>query len=221
MDSSNIFGIFAIFLLTGLAPILVMMTTSFAKISIILFILRNALGVQQTPPNSLLYGLALILTAYVMMPTARDVYAVVADPRANHSSIAGLERTATEAAQPVRAFMIKHTRPRDRAFFVETAQKVWKDARIASPQDTDFIVLVPAFLSAELTRAFEISFLLYLPFVMIDFGVCRDADDVADGDFHAVEAVAVCCAGWLDPAAAGAGPELHMKPPLAELGARP
>lgn len=171
MDSSNIFGIFAIFLLTGLAPILVMMTTSFAKISIILFILRNALGVQQTPPNSLLYGLALILTAYVMMPTAKDVYAVVSDPRANHSSIAGLERTATEAAQPVRAFMIKHTRPRDRVFFVETAQKVWKDARIASPQETDFIVLVPAFLSAELTRAFEISFLLYLPFVMIDFGV--------------------------------------------------
>ncbi len=171
MDSSNIFGIFAIFLLTGLAPILVMMTTSFAKISIILFILRNALGVQQTPPNSLLYGLALILTAYVMMPTARDVYSVVADPRANHSSIAGLERTAIEAAQPVRAFMIKHTRPRDRAFFVETAQKVWKDARISSPQETDFIVLVPAFLSAELTRAFEISFLLYLPFVMIDFGV--------------------------------------------------
>lgn len=171
MDNLNIVSVFALVFVTGLAPMLVMMLTSFAKISVVLFIVRNALGIQQTPPNILLHGLALILTGYVMMPVARDVYAVAADPRANYATLAGLERTASEASQPVRTFLMKHTSPRDRQFFVEAAQKVWKDARQPAPHEADFVVLVPAFLSAELTRAFEIGFLLYLPFVMIDFAV--------------------------------------------------
>ncbi|HRJ69008.1 MAG TPA: type III secretion system export apparatus subunit SctR [Beijerinckiaceae bacterium] len=171
MDNFNVVGVFAVVLLTGLAPMLVMMLTSFAKISVVLFIVRNALGIQQTPPNILLYGLALVLTAYVMMPVGREVYAVAADPRANYSSVAGIERTVIEAGQPVRTFLMKHTKPRDRQFFVDAAQKVWKDARQPTPHEADFIVLIPAFISAELTRAFEIGFLLYLPFVMIDFAV--------------------------------------------------
>ena len=171
MENFNAGGIFSLVLLTGLAPIMTMMLTSFAKISVVLFIVRNALGVQQTPPNLLLNGLALILTVYVMMPVGRDVYAVASSPRANYSTVQGWERTVTEAAQPVRGFLIKHTKPKDRKFFVEATQRVWKDTSMAAPQETDFTVLVPAFLSAELTRAFEIGFLLYLPFVMIDFAV--------------------------------------------------
>ena len=171
MENFNIVSVFALVLLTGLMPLLVMMMTSFAKISVVLFIVRNALGIQQTPPNILLYGLALILTVYVMMPVGRDVYSIASDPRANYSTVQGWERTAADAAQPIRGFLLKHTKPRDRQFFTDAAQKVWKDTRQATPQQTDFVVLIPAFLSAELTRAFEIGFLLYLPFVMIDFAV--------------------------------------------------
>lgn len=171
MESFNSLGIFALVLLTGLAPMLTMMLTSFAKISVVLFIVRNALGIQQTPPNLLLNGLALILTVYVMMPVGKDVYTVATSPRATFATVQGMERTLAEAAQPVRGFLIKHTKPKDRKFFVDATQRIWKNTSMAAPQEMDFAVLVPSFLSAELTRAFEIGFLLYLPFVMIDFAV--------------------------------------------------
>lgn len=171
MENLSALSIFGLVLLTGLAPMLVMMMTSFAKISVVLFIVRNALGVQQTPPNLLLNGLALILTVYVMMPVGRDVYAVATSPRASYSTIAGWERTVGEAAQPVRSFLIKHTHARERKFFADATHRLWKDTGQPTAQETDFAVLVPAFLAAELTRAFQIGFLLYLPFVMIDFAV--------------------------------------------------
>lgn len=171
MENFNAIGIFALVGLVGLAPILVMMLTSFAKISVVLFIVRNALGIQQTPPNLLLNGLALILSIYVMLPVGRDVYAIATSPRASYATVAGWERTVTDAAQPVRGFLLKHTKPKDRKFFIETTERLWKNNSMATPQETDFVVLVPAFMSAELTRAFEIGFLLYLPFVMIDFAV--------------------------------------------------
>ena len=171
MENLSALSIFGLVLITGLAPMLVMMMTSFAKISVVLFIVRNALGVQQTPPNLLLNGLALILTVYVMMPVGRDVYAVATSPRASYSTIAGWERTVGEAAQPVRGFLIKHTHARERKFFADATQRLWKDTGQPAAQETDFAVLVPAFLATELTRAFEIGFLLYLPFVMIDFAV--------------------------------------------------
>lgn len=167
----NALGVFALVAVVGLAPILVMMLTSFAKIAVVLFIVRNALGIQQTPPNLLLNGLALVLTIYVMMPVGRDVYAIATSPRASYSTVAGWERTVVDAAQPVKTFLIKHTKEKDRRFFADTTQRLWAGSGMAAPQETDVTVLVPAFLSAELTRAFEIGFLLYLPFVMIDFAV--------------------------------------------------
>lgn len=168
---NNVLVIFALIMIGSLLPVLTVSMTSFVKIGVVLFVVRNALGIQQTPPNMLLYGMALIMTFYVMAPIVSQIYAVATDPKANYNSIAGFERTAIEGAKPVRAFLTKHTNERDRAFFIQAAEKVWGPAAAMRPAETDLVVLVPSFLSAELTRAFEIAFLLYLPFVMIDFAV--------------------------------------------------
>jgi type III secretion protein R len=133
----------------AMAPLLVVMTTSFVKITVVLSLVRNAMGVQQIPPNMALYGLAAILTFYIMAPVGQHMYETV-------------------SAEPLRGFLLKHSRPQQRAFFMDTAQKLWEPQMVAGLQQTDFIVLVPAFLVSELTSAFEMGFLLYLPFIVID-----------------------------------------------------
>ena len=138
---------------------------------VVLFIVRNALSIQQAPPNILIYGIALVLTGYIMAPALTQVYTAVSDPRANYQTFDGWQRVAKAGAEPIRQFMTKNTTERDRVFFVQTADKIWRDSAVPLPQPTDFAILVPAFLSSELTKAFEIGFLLYLPFVMIDFAV--------------------------------------------------
>lgn len=170
-EAPNFVALFVLVLITGLLPFIVVATTSFAKVAVVLFIVRNALAIQQAPPNLLLYGIALVLTGYIMAPAFAQVYVAVSDPRANYQTFEGMQRVAKTAAEPVRQFMTKNTVERDRTFFVQTADKIWRDSAVPLPQPTDFVILVPAFLSSELTKAFEIGFLLYLPFVMIDFAV--------------------------------------------------
>lgn len=171
IEAPNFVALFALVLVTGLLPFLVVGMTSFAKIAVVLFIVRNALAIQQAPPNLLLYGIALVLTGYIMAPALSQVYTSVSAPSANYQTFEGWQKVAGDAAQPIRQFMTKNTIERDRQFFVQTSEKIWKNSAVPIPQPTDFVVLVPAFLSSELTKAFEIGFLLYLPFVMIDFAI--------------------------------------------------
>lgn len=170
-EAPNFIALFALILITGLLPFLVVSMTSFAKIAVVLFIVRNALAIQQAPPNILLYGIALVLTGYIMAPALSQVYIAASDPRANYRTFEGIQSVASSASQPIRQFMTRNTMERDRRFFVQTSEKIWKDSAVPLPQDTDFVILIPAFLSSELTKAFEIGFLLYLPFVMIDFAI--------------------------------------------------
>jgi type III secretion protein R len=170
-EAPNFVALFALILITGLLPFIVVAMTSFAKISVVLFIVRNALAIQQAPPNLLLYGIALVLTGYIMAPALSQVYAAASDPRANYQTFEGWQRVSKTASEPIRQFMTRNTIERDRNFFVSTADKIWKDSAVPVPAPTDFVILVPTFLSSELTKAFEIGFLLYLPFVMIDFAV--------------------------------------------------
>ena len=170
-DAPNFVALFGLIILTGLLPFIVVATTSFAKIAVVLFIVRNALAIQQAPPNLVLYGITIILTSYIMAPAFSQIYVAATDPRANYQTFEGIQRVAKTASEPVRQFMTKHTVERDRNFFVQTADKIWKDSAVPLPQPTDFVILVPAFLSSELSKAFQIGFLLYLPFVMIDFAI--------------------------------------------------
>jgi flagellar biosynthetic protein FliP len=146
----------------SLAPAILVTVTSFTRIIVVLSFLRNALGVQQTPPNVVLISLALFLTGFVMAPTLQASYENGVQPLMQEKI------TETEAAEralaPLHAFMMEHVRPQDLQLFADIA----KIEKVASPEATPLRALVPAFMISELRRAFEIGFLLFLPFLIID-----------------------------------------------------
>ena len=154
--------------LMALLPTVVVVTTSFLKIAVVLALLRNALGVQQVPPNLALYGMALILSAYIMAPVgAHMADRLGAEPEVMQN-VPALINSAREGAEPLRGFMMRNSKAEQRDFFVRTAQRLWGHELSAGVTERDFMVLMPAFLVSELTAAFQIGFLLYLPFVVID-----------------------------------------------------
>ena len=146
----------------SLAPSLLVMTTSFMRIVIVLSFLRSALGLQQTPPNQVLVALALFLTTFIMAPVFEQAYDEGLKPLMEESITQeqGLERIGV----PFHTFMMKHVREKDLQLFVTMSPKL----EIEKPEDTPFRVLLPAFMISELKRAFEIGFLIFLPFVIID-----------------------------------------------------
>ncbi|KAB0614673.1 type III secretion system export apparatus subunit SctR [Castellaniella defragrans] len=163
--------------LLALLPLAAVMTTSFLKLAVVFALVRNALGVQQVPPNMALYGLAVILSAYVMGPVVMQVGHELRAAGTSASQPAGAPRAdpvgamldaVARGTEPLRAFMLKNSRPEQRDFFVRTARHLWGEEQARDLRQDDLIVLIPAFLVSELTAAFQIGFLLYLPFVVID-----------------------------------------------------
>ena len=152
----------------GFLTLAVVTMTSFIKMSTILFLLRNALGIQQTPPNIVLYGVALLLTAYVMAPVVTKAYAAAASPNQQYATFDDYKALATKAEVPVKAFMERFTSPGEREFFANAAQRVWgPDSGLTAAPD-DFLIVLPAFVLSELRRGFEAGFLIYLPFIAVD-----------------------------------------------------
>jgi type III secretion protein R len=169
--SSNPLAIIAFLVVAGLIPLFVVTMTGFLKISVVMFLIRNALGVQQTPPNLVLYAIALILTIYVSSPMLGSIYARVSAHPIDFNSVESLTAVANDVKQPVRRELMRFAQPGERQFFLAATQRVWPpEARVQLKED-DMVVLLPAFVSSELTRAFEIGFLLYLPFLVIDLVV--------------------------------------------------
>jgi type III secretion protein R len=157
--------------LLALVPTLIIVSTCFLKIAVVMFLVRNAVGVQQIPPNLALYGLALILSAYIMAPVGQNIYQKVTTTPSATQSVQGLVTTVGAASEPMRDFLYKHSQRRHRDFFVRTAKDLWGPELSAQVTDRDFIVVLPAFMISELSQAFEIGFLLFLPFVVIDIVV--------------------------------------------------
>ena len=151
-------------LLTILPGILLMMT-SFTRIVVVLAVLRQALGLQQTPPNQVLVGLALFLSMFVMAPTISQINTTAIQPYAA-GQLAGTAMIET-AGKPLHAFMAKQTRVKDVTMFAQMA----KSGPYASPAAIPFSVLLPAFVTSELKTAFQIGFLIFLPFLVIDLVV--------------------------------------------------
>ena len=157
---------------TGLmaVPFVVVSLTAFVKIAVVLFLVRSALGVQQTPPNLVLYGVTIVLTVYVMSPVFAQSWTAITQGGAG---MAGLTDPAQwpgmlqRGLEPVRAFLMRLTTEQDRAFFLQAAQEMHASTNV-EPAQGDLFILAPAFVTAELTRAFEIGVLLYLPFIVID-----------------------------------------------------
>ena len=152
----------------SLLPFLVVMGTSFVKLVIVFSLVRNALGIQQIPPNMALNGLALILTLYIMAPVGIESYENVMNQDVVLEDRESLESALDRGLAPYKEFLAKHTSDKERAFFMETAKELWADEHHQDIHEDNIIILLPAFIVGELTVAFEIGFLLYLPFIVID-----------------------------------------------------
>ena len=155
----------------GLLPFIIVTMTAFLKISVVMFIICNAIGLQQTPPTLVLYSIALILTVFVSVPLIEDVSNKVAANPLDTSSLEKLQASANVVKEPVKAHLMRYAKPAERQFFLSSTARIWPESVRANVKDDDFIILLPAFVSSELTRAFEIGFLLFLPFLVIDIVV--------------------------------------------------
>lgn len=159
--------------LLALAPFAAVMVTSFTKIVVVLSLLRNALGVQQVPPNLVLNGLAMVLTVYIMYPTALLMLDRVSGLDDFTSSTDNMIEAANLAKEPLRDFLIKHSEVREREFFLTSIKKMLTDDRQSEISSNDLVVLIPAFTISELTSAFQIGFLIFLPFIVIDLVIAN------------------------------------------------
>ncbi len=217
----------------SLAPFLIIMLTSFVKISVVLSILRNALGTQQVPPNQIITGLAFVLTIFIMVPVARQMYneAGVANTKDifSEASIKSLFEASKKAKEPLRRFLSQHSHVKDRELFMELAVRLERNAvanrkpggqpgtapappasqsapqasavqgtsaaqagaaqagaaappapappqpadNVEKPDKEDFQVLIPAFVTSQLKEAFEVGFLLFVPFIVVDMVVAN------------------------------------------------
>jgi type III secretion protein R len=156
----------------ALAPFVAVMVTSFTKIVVVLSLLRNALGLQQTPPNVVINGLAIVLSVYVMnavMLSSYDSINARMQQNPNHSmDVNRMVEMADAGKEPLRAFLLKHSSESERQFFLRSAQRLLPADKQSSVADKDYLIVVPAFTVSELTAAFKIGFLIFLPFLVID-----------------------------------------------------
>ena len=167
----------AILIFLALLPFLIMLLTSFMKMVITLTLLRSALGVQQTPPNQVINGIALILTIYVMYPTGLEMYHrsehlfnTPGQPTQLFSAPTAALTIAiiNEAKEPLRDFLIRNSTKSNIDGFFKLANKTFPEEAKVTLQPTDFIVVIPAFITSQIKAAFEIGVLIYLPFFVID-----------------------------------------------------
>ena len=149
----------------SLAPAILIMTTSFTRIVIVLSFIRNALSTQQTPPNQVLIGLALFLTLFVMSPVMSEVNQQAFRPYMEEEI--GFEEALNRAMQPLRQFMLRQTRQKDLALFINLSG----EGRVQDVNQVSNRALIPAFIISELKTAFQMGFLLFVPFLVIDMVV--------------------------------------------------
>ncbi|RMF04790.1 MAG: flagellar biosynthetic protein FliP [Alphaproteobacteria bacterium] len=155
----------ALITILSLAPSILIMVTSFTRIVVVLSLLRTAIGVQQSPPNTVVVSLALFLTAFVMAPVFQKAYDSGVKPLVNEEI--ELSQAFERASGPFQKFMLAHVREKDLALFLQLSGK----EKPEKAEDIGLRELVPAFMISELKRAFEIGFLLFVPFIVIDMVV--------------------------------------------------
>jgi len=163
--TSRIIQLVLLVAILSLAPSILVMVTSFVRIAVVLSLLRTAMGVQQAPPNSVLISLALFLTAFVMAPVLQESYRTGIEPYL--ADEISTEEAWELSSGPFRSFMLSQVREDDLKLFLDLS----KTERPETPEATPVHILIPAFMISELRRAFEIGFLLFIPFVVIDLVV--------------------------------------------------
>lgn len=163
--TERVIQLIALLTVLSLAPSILVMMTSFTRIVVVLSLLRTALGTATAPPNAVIVSLALFLTAFVMGPAFQRAYDVGVKPLLANEVTA--EQAFERSAEPFRAFMLKNVREKDLKLFNDLSQEPVP----AQTADMSLRILIPAFMISELKRAFEIGFLLFLPFLIIDLVV--------------------------------------------------
>ena len=152
----------------SLLPMLMVVCTAFLKICIVLMITRNAIGVQQVPPSMALYGIALAATLFVMAPVGYETAQIIKQSPLDMSSVQALQDSGLQAVEPLRAFMVRNTAPDVLSHLLENAGRMWPVEMAQQVRRDDLILLVPAFVLSQLQAGFEIGFLIYIPFIVID-----------------------------------------------------
>ena len=189
MFQTDPFALIIVLVGLSLIPFIAMIATSYLKIVVVMSLIRNALGIQSIPPNMVINALAMILTFYIMAPVVSESWSSLVESQkamvANQKSPAAAQASkpanapaATfdlssldlgKAGEPFRKFLSDHTSPRERVFFIKTAETLWgKDGEPAVVDPESYWILLPSFCVSELTKAFQIGFLVYLPFIAID-----------------------------------------------------
>ena len=185
MFQTDPFSLIFLFVGLSLLPFVAMVATSYLKIVVVMSLIRNALGIQSIPPNMVINALAMILSLYIMAPVASESWTIAKEELAKVQQPAASQTPQTpqtsqtsrffetdavvKAAEPFRKFLSDHTAARERAFFVHTAETLWgKDGKPAVVDHESYYILLPSFCVSELTKAFQIGFLVYLPFIAID-----------------------------------------------------
>jgi flagellar biosynthetic protein FliP len=163
--TERVIQLVALLTVLSLAPSILVMMTSFTRIVVVLSLLRTALGTATAPPNAVIIALALFLTGFVMGPALQRSYDEGILPLANNEIT--VQQAFDRSTAPLRIFMQKNVREKDLQLFTDLS----KEPRPATPADMSLRILVPAFMISELRRAFEIGFLLFLPFLIIDLVV--------------------------------------------------
>lgn len=163
---NNLLQVFLIISFLSLLPAILIMFTSFTRIVVVLSFLRQALGAQQIPPNPVIIGLAIFLTFFIMSPTIDVIMEDAVNPYIEKQIT--IEEAIKRAEPPIKNFMLKQTRQKDIALFLNITKEKNK---ISNPSEIPLRVVVPAFAISELKNAFEIGFLIYIPFLVIDMVV--------------------------------------------------
>jgi type III secretion protein R len=162
------FSLATVAFVIGVLPLAAVVVTSFLKMTVVLGLLRNAIGVQQVPSNMVINGIALIISAYIMAPVGMDAMDAMRNKPAGANAPQQFADVFDAAQEPYRKFLSKHAHEKERQFFLRSAAKIWPAERARALTDRDLIVLAPAFTMTELSDAFRIGFMLYMAFVVID-----------------------------------------------------
>jgi len=162
-----------IFIMSAAAilPFLAVVATSFIKLSVVFFLVRHAIGVQNIPPNMALNALALILSGYIMAPVAMQTREILAVGNYSFETVEGLHAAYEAAKQPMLDFLTRHAADREKMFFLQAAKELWPESMSSTLDMQSLAVVLPSFTVTQLREAFEIGFLLYLPFIIIDLVV--------------------------------------------------
>ncbi|WNG45103.1 EscR/YscR/HrcR family type III secretion system export apparatus protein [Archangium minus] len=157
----------------SLLPFAVLMLTSFSKIAVVLSLARSAMGTQQAPPTIVLTGLAAVLTGHIMAPVMERMYDAGQAVYQDVGSGAQILSAAGKVTEPLRVFLVKHGSPEERARFLELARELRPLEEAEQVHEEDLFVVIPAFVITELKEAFQIGFLVFLPFLVLDMVIAN------------------------------------------------